>query len=120
MDFIFIVGRILFGGLMLMAGFSHFGQFQQMKKLAESKKVFIPSVLVPLTGVLLVIGGLSYVLWFVPEIGTWLLLIFFVPVNFIMHRFWNEKDSAKRTHEMHNFLGNLSVIALLLVVLGML
>jgi putative oxidoreductase len=120
MDFIFIVGRILFGALMLIAGFSHFGQFTQMKKLAESKKVLIPSILVPLSGLLLVLGGISFVFWFLPQIGAWSLLLFFIPVNFTMHRFWNEKDSVKRTYEMHNFLGNLSVIGLLLIVLEIL
>lgn len=116
MYILLIIGRILFGGIMLMGGSAHFTKLTEMTKEAQSKKLPLPKIAVMGTGLLLLAGGASLVLWVYPVWGTSLLLAFFIPTTFIMHAFWSEKPE-NRTAQFHGFTGNMSIIGLLLILL---
>jgi len=118
MDILFIIGRILFGGLMVFAGINHFTSLKKLSAMAKMKKVPAPALATLGTGVLLLLGGLSVVAWYEIWWGTVLLLVFFVPTTLLMHAFWMEKDPAKKEQSMHGFMGNVSIIGLLLIVLN--
>lgn len=68
-----------------------------------------PSVAVALTGLMLLAGGLSVVLGVWPVIGLVLLILFLVPVAFIMHNFWAVEDPMQRQAEQVNFMKNLAL-----------
>ena len=40
---------------------------------------------VPLSGIIIILGGLGILLGYKAKLGAWLLVIFLVPVNIIMH-----------------------------------
>lgn len=117
MEILFIIGRVLFGGLMVFAGVSHFTQMKKMIGMAKMNKVPIPGLAVAVTGLLLLLGGLSVVVWYEIWWGLVALLVFFVPTTLMMHAFWNAAPE-KKTQQMHGFMGNISIIGLLLMLLN--
>jgi uncharacterized membrane protein YphA (DoxX/SURF4 family) len=109
MEILLLVGRIVFGAFFVMSGFNHFANVKMMSGYAASKGVPAPALAVVGTGVLLVAGGLSVILGFLPVVGLLLLILFLVPTAFLMHDFWTVKDPMMRAGEQVNFLKNVAL-----------
>src|SRR5262252_2816023 len=77
------VARLLFSAIFLMTAFSHFGA--KSVGYAQMHGVPMANVLVPISGILAVAGGLSVTLGFHARVGAWLLVLFLVPVTLMMH-----------------------------------
>ena len=67
---------------------------------------------------MLLLGGLSVATGYQPVIGTLLLVVFLVPVAFIMHNFWAETDPMVRANQMAHFLKNLALAGAALALMG--
>jgi len=74
-----------------------------------------PAVAVTGTGVLLLLGGFSLLLGYQPIIGIALLIVFLLGVSFNIHNFWSVQDPQMKMAEMVNFLKNMGLIGLLLM-----
>ena len=107
-EIVFITGRILFGGFFLMSGANHFMKLSAMTQYAQSKGVPSPKLAVMATGLLLMLGGVGFILWRYLLIASLLLIVFLVFVSFIMHRFWKEEDPGAKMVEMTNFMKNMA------------
>ncbi len=110
MEIAFLIGRIIVGLYYLFNAFNHFTQTNMLAGYAGSKGVPSPKLAVLGAGVLLLIGGLSILTGFQPVIGVIALVVFFLPVTFMMHNFWAVKDPMQRMGEMVNFLKNLALL----------
>lgn len=108
MSWIVLIGRIFYSAIFIIASFGHFSK--QTIAYASSKGVFIPEVLVPLSGVLALVGGLCLLLGLRAKLGAWLLVIFLVPVTLFMHDFWNLTDPGTANIERVFFFKNLSML----------
>ena len=87
MKYILLLGRILFTAHFIMSGLTvHFSAMGA--QYAASMGVPMASFLVPLSGVIMLAGGISILLGYKTKLGGWLLVIFLVPVNIIMHPLW--------------------------------
>lgn len=111
----FLIGRILAGAFFLMAGINHFAHLKMMSGYARSKGAPMPEMAVGGSGVLLLLGGLSYLLGIYPHIGALLLIIFLVPTTFVMHDFWKVKDPQARMVEMVMFQKNIALLGFVLM-----
>lgn len=109
MELLLLIGRVVFGGFFIMSGINHFTNVGMMAGYAGSKNVPAPSLAVIGTGVLLVLGGLSVVLGFLPILGLLLLIIFLIPTSLLIHNFWTIQDPQQRAAEQVNFLKNLAL-----------
>ena len=118
MTTLLIIGRILFGILMFTAGFSHFSKYKGMVKMTKAAKMPLPGFSVFMTGIILLLGGLSFIFWYKIWLGTLLLLIFFILVTPTMHAFWKATTPEEKMRQTHSFMGNMSIIGLLLVILS--
>jgi putative oxidoreductase len=67
-------------------------------------------LLVPISGILAVAGGLSVVLGFHARVGAWLLVLFLVPVTLMMHAFWSVPEPQAAQMQMVSFMKNLSML----------
>ncbi len=76
----------------------------------------LPRLLVPLAGVISVIGGLSVILGYRAKIGAWLLVLFLVPVNGFMHNFWSVKDPMMVQVQLGFFVANISRLGTALLI----
>jgi uncharacterized membrane protein YphA (DoxX/SURF4 family) len=114
---LFLIGRIIVGGYFLMAGFNHFMNATMMAGYAQSKGTPAPKLAVMGSGVLLLLGGASFLLGFHPTIGTFLLVIFLLGVTFRIHAFWLVTDPMGRMNEQVHFGKNIAMIGFLLMTL---
>lgn len=100
------VGRVLFALNFILAFPWHFTH--EAIQDAAQQGVPFPGVLVPLSGVLALAGGLSIVLGYKARWGAWALVLFLVPVTVWMHAFWRVSDPHTAFVEQVMFLKNVS------------
>jgi putative oxidoreductase len=103
-----VLGRLLFALIFLMAGANHFNK--QTIGYAASQGVPLASIAVPLAGVLAIAGGLSILLGYRAKLGAWLIVLFLVPVTFMMHKFWTVQDPIMAQIQMIMFMKNISML----------
>jgi len=102
------VARALLAALFLMAGPSHFNP--AMVGYAQSAGVPFAPFLVPASGVLAFLGGLSLLLGFRARVGAALLVAFLIPVTLSMHAFWAVKDPMMAQIQLAMFMKNLGLL----------
>ena len=112
------LGRIFFGGFFVFNGFNHFKMLDMMSGYAKSKGAPLPKLSVAVSGLLLLVGGVSVLFNVLPSIGLAALVLFLIPVTFIMHAFWKVQDPTAKMHEMVNFTKNLALLGAILILLA--
>ena len=112
------LGRIFFGGFFVFNGFNHFKMLDMMSGYAKSKGAPLPTPPVAVSGLLLLVGGVSVLFNVLPSIGLAALVLFLIPVTFIMHAFWKVQDPTAKMHEMVNFTKNLALLGAVLILLA--
>lgn len=117
MDILHLLGRIIFGGFFIYNGVQHFMDMDTMKGYAGSKGVPAPGLAVAGSGLMLVLGGASVLLGLWPRIGLALVILFLVPVAFMMHDFWAVPEDQKQA-EMVNFSKNMALAGAALIMLA--
>src|SRR5919204_3661868 len=89
MDVLFLIGRIVFALAFLFSGATvHLLQARQGITYARMYRVPAAELLVPLSGVMAVVGALSVMLGVWADLGALLLVAFLPPGAFFMHGFW--------------------------------
>jgi putative oxidoreductase len=118
MNYIVLIGRILFALIFISSGFSHFKS--QTIEQAASHGVMMPNFLVPAAGVLAILGGLCIILGYQARIGAWMIVAFLIPVTLTMHNFWAQTDPQQRMIQSIMFMKNISMLggALLITYFG--
>ena len=84
-------------------------QARQGIEYARMYRVPAPEVLVPLSGVMAVVGALSVILGIWADLGALLLIAFLLPVAFFMHAFWRETDEQMKANQMAHFMKNMAL-----------
>jgi uncharacterized membrane protein YphA (DoxX/SURF4 family) len=110
MNYLFLAGRILYGGFFLLAGVDHFRRVAMMTPYAAAKGVPFPKLAVLVSGAVIVLGGLSVVLGVRPTLGAVLLTVFLVPVTFMMHNYWKASDPQARRADQVQFKKNIALL----------
>ncbi len=90
MKFTVLLGRIFYSAIFVLAGVGHFSE--EKIGLAVSHGVPFASILVPISGIMAIVGGLSVALGFKAKYGAWILAMFLVPVTLMMHSFGSAPD----------------------------
>jgi len=114
----FLLGRVLFGGFFLYNGINHFKQRQALSQYAGSKKVPAPEAAVPLSGLMLLLGGASILLGIKPKYGAAAIVAFLASVSPVMHDFWRIEEPGRRSGEMINFSKNMALLGSALALMG--
>lgn len=117
MDIVFLIGRIVFAGVLLVMAFPHFKNYQQMAGYAGSKGVPAPSLTVIGSGVVLVLGALSILTGIQPTLGVALIEVFFLPVTLMMHDFWMIDGEGRVTQQIQ-FNKNVAIAGAALIFLA--
>jgi putative oxidoreductase len=116
MDIVFLAGRIVFGALFVMSGLTfHLLQAKQATGYARAYRVPMPDVLVPLTGVQILAGGLMVALGLWGDLGALLIAAFLLPTAFFMHAFWREEDPMQKQNQMAHFQKDVALAGAALV-----
>jgi putative oxidoreductase len=118
MDFLILIGRILFVLLFLNSALGHFRATDSMAAYAQSRGVPSPRASVILSGLMLLIGALLVLFGLWADLGALLLFLFLIPTAFFMHPFWKESDPQTRQSEMLHFLKDISLAGAALALFG--
>ena len=118
MKYALVAGRVLFSLIFILSSFGHFKS--ETIAFAASKGVPLASVLVPLSGVIELLGGFSILIGYRARIGAWLIVLFMIPVTLTFHQFWTVQDPMALQMEFVMFLKNVSMTggALILAYFG--
>lgn len=114
---LFVLGRAIFGGYFVYNGVNHFLEQEQMSGYAASKGVPDAEIAVPVSGGLLLAGGLSVLAGVKPRAGLAAIVSFLIPVSMQMHRFWELEDPHQRMGEMINFTKNMALVGAALMMM---
>ena len=115
MKFTALAGRLLFSLIFLLSGLSLFSP--ATAGYAASQGVPLANVLVPVSGVLSILGAVSIILGYKARLGATMIIVFLVPVTLVFHHFWTVTDPGARQNEMIEFLKNISMLGGALIIL---
>jgi uncharacterized membrane protein YphA (DoxX/SURF4 family) len=117
-DVVFLIGRILFGLLFVSSGFmAHLGEGGRAgREYARSLGAPSPDVLVPLSGITIIVGGLLIALGLWADLGALLVIGFLVGITPIMHAFWKIDDPQMRAIQSAMFFKNTALLGAALII----
>ena len=118
MDVVFLVGRILFGLLFVSSGFmAHLGEGGRAgREYARSLGAPSPDLLVPLSGITIIVGGLMVALGIWADLGALLIIGFLVGITPIMHAFWKIDDPQMKAIQSAMFFKNTALLGAALII----
>ncbi|KAF7963851.1 hypothetical protein AWV79_14535 [Cupriavidus sp. UYMMa02A] len=111
-------GRALLGALFVISGILKIGGFAGTAAWMASAGLPLASVLLVLTIVIEIGGGLTLVTGWNARWGALALAVFLVPVSLVFHGFWSA-DAATFQNQLNHFLKNVSILGGMLVVFAL-
>ncbi|HMF96318.1 MAG TPA: DoxX family protein [Vicinamibacterales bacterium] len=108
-SYLVLIGRQLFAVIFMLASAGHFTPAKIA--LAAAHGVPMATVLVPISGLIALLGGLSVLFGYRARVGGCLLVVFLVPVTLFMHNFWAAPDAATFRLQLFQFARNLVLLA---------
>jgi putative oxidoreductase len=114
MKFLVLLGRIFYSAIFVASGLGHFSS--EAIHYAGMHGVPMAEFLVPFSGVIAILGGLSILLGYKARLGAWLLVIFLVPVTLMMHNFWTVHEEGLKLVQQAMFMKNLSMLGAALLI----
>ena len=102
------LARLFFSLIFLMSTPGHFTS--KTIGYAASHGVPMASILVPISGLIALAGGLSILLGYKARWGAWLIVLFLVPVTLSMHNFCAVTDPTAAQMQQIMFMKNLSML----------
>lgn len=108
MKYVLCLGRVFYSLIFILTILSHFNT--DMIAYAGNHGVPFANVLVPLSGIIATLGGLSVLLGFHAKLGALLIILFLVPVTLIMHNFWTITEPMELMIQKIMFMKNISML----------
>ena len=105
---LFLLARVLFGGVLAFTGLNHFVSAEEMIPYAEAKGVPAPAASVYGSGGLLVVSGLLVIVGAYPVVAAGALATFLLVSAVTMHDFWAVPEDQQQD-EMTQFLKNVAL-----------
>lgn len=114
MKLLFPLGRVLFSLIFIIAAPRHFSH----EGIQHAVALGVPAatVLVPISGLLAVVGGLSVAIGYRARWGAWALIGFLIPVTWWMHGYCRLSDPAALHVQQAMFAKNLSMLGAALLI----
>jgi putative oxidoreductase len=108
MKFLVLIGRVFYSAIFIGSGIKHFSS--EAIQYAQGYQVPFAEYLVPFSGLLAVLGGISILLGYKARLGAWMIVIFLIPVTLMMHNFWDVQEPGQRLLQQAMFMKNLSML----------
>lgn len=110
-----LLGRILVGQLFLLSGLGKILAFGPTAGYMASKGLPMIQLLLVLTIVIEVGGGLMIIFGWRAKIAAAILFLWLIPTTFIFHNFWAVPDAEKMMQQI-NFQKNLAIMGAMLFI----
>jgi putative oxidoreductase len=117
-DVLFLIGRVLFALVFVSSGFmAHLGEGgKQGREYARSLGAPSPDLLVPLSGIAIIAGGLMIAFGIWADLGALLVVGFLVGITPIMHAFWKVEDPEMQQLQIAMFFKNTALLGGALII----
>jgi len=113
--YLYPLGRFLLGLYFLLPGLAKVFLFQNNLEVVIEREVPFPVVSLSLVAVAQIFFGFMIMIGKYIQIGSIVLAIITLLINFYIHDFWNMAEDPNQGHETQNFVKNLGILAGLLV-----
>ncbi len=111
-----LIGRILISMIFFYEGIDSILYAEKTKlTMAEYGITWRPEFLLYASIVFLMIGATMLLIGYRIRFGVWLLLIYWLPVTFVVYSFWNDPPNEQRLHAIL-FMKNIAVAGGLLMI----
>lgn len=110
-----LLGRLLIGLYFILPGIQKITQFDAMSQYMDKHSVPMISVLLILTIVLQIAGGLAIIVGFKGKLAAFILAGLTLVISIYMHNFWNLPEGGDVARETQNFVKNMAIMAGLLI-----
>jgi putative oxidoreductase len=114
MRYLVLIGRVLFSLIFITAAPRHFTH--EGIQHAADLGVPLATLLVPVSGLMAIAGGLSVAAGYKARWGAWLLVAFLLPVTLTMHAYWRVHDPVQIHVQQAMFAKNMSMLGAALLV----
>lgn len=111
MNYLLIISRVIFGGYFIINGYKHVANGKKLEDYAMFKKVPYPKLSVFASGILLLVGGVGIFFGIYTQLAVACIVLFMVPVTFMMHNYWKHETAEQRAMENIAFAKNLAITA---------
>lgn len=119
MPYIFLIGRLIYGGYFFYSAVSgHFMKRGMLSNYAGSKGVIAPKLAVLFSGLLIFFGGLGIILGVYTQWAILAIILFLLPVTFTMHSYWKDADPNAKTSNRNSFMKNMALLGAALMFLA--
>ena len=116
-DIFDLISRLFLSAIFL------FESYSSVKHISRSKATMLhygfhwnPELLLYTASFLLLVGGIFLLIGFRPGFAVTLLLIYWIPVTFMVYQFWDAPEGTKNIQTV-NFLKNIAIIGGLIHIL---
>lgn len=109
MDVVELIGRIVFVVMFVNSGIAHLTKRESMVAYSRAMGGPAPELLVPFTGLMIIVGGLSIGFGVWADLGALLIAAFLVPTAYYMHAFWKVDEPQMRMNQNAHFMKNMSL-----------
>jgi putative oxidoreductase len=117
MDALLLIGRILFGVTFISSGVvNHLVGRRAGIEYARGYNAPAPELLVPLSGIAIIAGGLMITFGLWADLGAILIAGFLIGISPIMHAFWKEDDQQMRANQVAHFTKNMALLGGALII----
>ena len=107
---------IVLGLFFLLNGIAHIYSTHTYEEYAHKRGLISPRLMVRLSGVALIFGGLTLMTGYFKLYGIIGLSVFLVIAAFTIHRFWQEPNNEMRLLEGMHFAKNIAILTELIYI----
>ncbi len=116
---VLLIGRVIFSFFFIYSGFNHLTKLSMYSQFAGASGVPAPTLLTALSGVMILVGGLSILLGVKAQWGSLLIAAFLIPAAFTVHKFWGIADPMMAANQAAHFWKNIALTGACLMFYGL-
>ncbi|HRW11130.1 MAG TPA: DoxX family protein [Caldilineaceae bacterium] len=106
----------LLGIFFILNGINHLFNTKTLEEYAHKRGLVSPRLMVWISGVALILGGLSLITGIFKLLGVIGLSVFLVVAALTIHRFWSEREREMQMLEAMNFAKNMAIVTELIYI----
>lgn len=116
-DVIDLIARILISCIFIFEAYDSIAYFKNTKQtMIDYGLTWQTDLLLIASIILLVVGGVFLLIGYRSSMAAIFLLIYWIPVTFIVYSFWNDPQEYRRIHSIF-FMRNMAVVGGLLMII---
>jgi putative oxidoreductase len=116
MDWVLLLGRILYGVLFISSGaFFHLKGRDMAVEYSRMKGAPMPELTVPLTGIVIILAGAMIIVGLWMDLAALAIFVFLLLTVYYIHAFWKVEDPQERMQEQVHFQKDLALAGAALI-----